>query len=95
MGQKTHIIIPKQMISIGFAHRLRVYSPVVQAQGQGITATGNGRIVQRFSKAQHLLSVGGCGLRKDGHVDIKVYQPVARLGYKDYSAIHDVFELTP
>ena len=32
---------------------------------------------------------------KDGHVDIKVYQPVARLGYKDYSAIRDVFELTP
>ena len=32
---------------------------------------------------------------KDGHVDITVYKPVARLGYKDYSAIHDVFELTP
>ena len=32
---------------------------------------------------------------KDGHVDIKVYQPVARLGYKDYSAIRNVFELTP
>ena len=32
---------------------------------------------------------------KDGHVDVTLYQPVARLGYKDYSAIHDVFELTP
>ena len=32
---------------------------------------------------------------KDGHVDVTVYKPIARLGYKDYSAIHDVFELTP
>jgi flavin reductase (DIM6/NTAB) family NADH-FMN oxidoreductase RutF len=32
---------------------------------------------------------------KDGQVDVRVYQPVARLGYKDYSAIGDVFELTP
>ena len=31
---------------------------------------------------------------KDGRVDVTGYQPVARLGYKDYSAIHDVFELT-
>ncbi|GIR77671.1 MAG: hypothetical protein CM15mP80_02960 [Alphaproteobacteria bacterium] len=32
---------------------------------------------------------------KDGRVDVTLYQPVARLGYKDYSAIRDVFELTP
>ena len=31
---------------------------------------------------------------KDGHFDVTVFQPVARLGCKDYSAIHDVFKLT-
>jgi len=31
---------------------------------------------------------------KDGYVDVTAYEPVARLGYKYYSAIHDVFELT-
>ena len=32
---------------------------------------------------------------KDGRVDVSLYQPVARLGYKDYAAIRDVFEMTP
>ena len=32
---------------------------------------------------------------KDGRIDVSVYQPVARLGYKDYASIHDVFEMTP
>ena len=33
-------------------------------------------------------------LIKDGYVDVTIYKPVTRLGYKDYSTIHDVFELT-
>lgn len=32
---------------------------------------------------------------KNGRIDVSVYQPVARLGYKDYSAIRDVFEMNP
>ena len=32
---------------------------------------------------------------KDGRIDVSMYQPVARLGYKDYASIHDVFEMTP
>jgi flavin reductase (DIM6/NTAB) family NADH-FMN oxidoreductase RutF len=32
---------------------------------------------------------------KNGRVDVNLYQPVARLGYKDYAAIRDVFEMTP
>ena len=32
---------------------------------------------------------------KDGRIDVSVYQPVARLGYKDYADIRDVFEMTP
>jgi len=31
----------------------------------------------------------------DGRVDVSLYQPVARLGYKDYSAICNVFEMNP
>jgi flavin reductase (DIM6/NTAB) family NADH-FMN oxidoreductase RutF len=30
---------------------------------------------------------------KDGRVDVTAYQPLARLGYKDYTAVTDVFEL--
>ncbi|MBL82009.1 MAG: flavin reductase [Rhodospirillaceae bacterium] len=32
---------------------------------------------------------------KNGRIDVSLYQPVARLGYKDYAAIYDVFEMTP
>ncbi len=32
---------------------------------------------------------------RDGRVDVSLYKPVARLGYKDYAAIPDVFEMTP
>ena len=28
---------------------------------------------------------------QDGQVDVRLYQPVARLGYKDYAAIRDIF----
>ena len=31
---------------------------------------------------------------RGGRVDVSLYQPVARLGYKDYAAIRDVFEMT-
>ena len=31
---------------------------------------------------------------KDGRIDVSLYQPVARLGYKDYADIRDVFEIT-
>ena len=30
---------------------------------------------------------------RDGRVDVSLYQPVARLGYKEYAAIRDVFEM--
>ncbi len=30
----------------------------------------------------------------DGKVDVTAYQPLARLGYKDYASITDVFEMT-
>ncbi|XDZ64636.1 flavin reductase family protein [Alphaproteobacteria bacterium LSUCC0684] len=29
----------------------------------------------------------------DGKVDVSLYQPVSRLGYKDYSVVRDVFEI--
>ena len=32
---------------------------------------------------------------RDGRVDVSLYQPVARLGYKDYAAIRGIFEMTP
>ena len=32
---------------------------------------------------------------EDGRVDVTRYQPVARLGYKDYATIEDVYEMTP
>ena len=32
---------------------------------------------------------------KDGRVDVSLYEPVARLGYKDYASIRDIFEMTP
>ena len=31
----------------------------------------------------------------DGRVDVSRYTPVARLGYKDYTAVRDLFEMTP
>ncbi len=31
---------------------------------------------------------------RDGRVDVSLYQPVARLGYKDYAAIRGIFEMT-
>ena len=31
----------------------------------------------------------------DGRVDVSHYTPVARLGYKDYTAVRDLFEMTP
>lgn len=31
---------------------------------------------------------------KDGLLDVTSYAPLARLGYKDYTAVHDVFSLT-
>ena len=30
---------------------------------------------------------------RDGKVDVSVFQPVARLGYKDYATIEDVFAI--
>ena len=61
-----------------------------------ITLPDNGR-------GQHSVMVMGTivgihiddSIIKDGLVDITIYQPVARLGYKDYSTIREVFELTP
>ena len=61
-----------------------------------ITLPDNGR-------GQHSVMVMGTivgihiddSIIKDGLVDITKYQPVARLGYKDYSTIREVFELTP
>ena len=61
-----------------------------------ITLPDNGR-------GQHSVMVMGIivgihiddAIIKDGQIDITVYQPVARLGYKDYSSIREVFELTP
>ena len=32
---------------------------------------------------------------KDGKVDVSAYQPVSRLGYRDYAAVRDVFEMQP
>jgi len=29
----------------------------------------------------------------DGKIDVSLYQPVSRLGYKDYSVVRDVFEI--
>lgn len=31
----------------------------------------------------------------DGRVDVSRYTPVARLGYKDYAAVSDLFEMSP
>ena len=31
----------------------------------------------------------------EGRVDVSRYTPVARLGYKDYAAVRDVFEMSP
>ena len=31
----------------------------------------------------------------DGRVDVSRYTPVARLGYKDYAAVRDLFEMSP
>lgn len=31
----------------------------------------------------------------NGRVDVSRYTPVARLGYKDYTAVRDLFEMTP
>ena len=31
----------------------------------------------------------------DGRVDVSRYTPVARLGYKDYTAVRDLFEMSP
>ena len=31
----------------------------------------------------------------DGRVDVSRYTPVARLGYKDYTAVRDLLEMTP
>jgi flavin reductase (DIM6/NTAB) family NADH-FMN oxidoreductase RutF len=30
---------------------------------------------------------------RDGQVDVTLYAPLARLGYRDYAAVHEVFEL--
>ena len=32
---------------------------------------------------------------QDGLIDVTRYQPVARLGYKDYANIRDVFAMSP
>lgn len=33
------------------------------------------------------------GMVRDGRLDVIRYRPLARLGYRDYSVVHDVFEL--
>ena len=32
---------------------------------------------------------------EDGRVDVTRYQPVARLGYKDYTDVAELYEMTP
>jgi flavin reductase (DIM6/NTAB) family NADH-FMN oxidoreductase RutF len=58
------------------------------------------QIVELAGKANTMVigEVTGVHLRddclKDGRFDILSYQPVTRLGYRDYSKITDLFELT-
>ncbi len=33
------------------------------------------------------------GVLRDGQVDVTLYQPLSRLGYRDYAAVHEVFSL--
>lgn len=58
------------------------------------------KLIQLEGEDNHLVlgEVTGVHMRddclKDGRFDITTYQPLARLGYRDYSIVKDLFELT-
>ena len=58
------------------------------------------RILDLPGKANHLVIAEVVGVHiddaviADGKVDVTRYQPVARLGYRDYAAVREVFQMT-
>ena len=58
------------------------------------------RILDLPGKANHLVIAEVVGVHiddaviADGKVDVIRYQPVARLGYRDYAAVREVFQMT-
>ncbi len=58
------------------------------------------RIVELPGAHNHLVIAEVVGIHidesviVDGKVDVTLYQPVSRLGYRDYSAVHEVFSMT-
>ena len=58
------------------------------------------RILDLPGKANHLVIAEVVGVHiddaviTDGKVDVTRYQPVARLGYRDYAAVREVFQMT-
>ena len=57
------------------------------------------RIIELPGEANHLVLGEVVGVHiddavlRDGKVDVTLYQPLARLGYRDYSAVREVFAL--
>ena len=61
-----------------------------------ITLPDNGRGASSIMVMGHIVGIHiEVEIIQDGLIDVTRYQPVARLGYKDYANIRDVFAMTP
>ena len=61
-----------------------------------IALPDNGRGAHSIMVLGHIVGIHiEDNMVEDGLVDVTRYQPVARLGYKDYTNVEDVYEMTP
>ncbi len=78
----------------------RVVAPPRVAEAPAALECRLWRIVDLPGTANHLVIGEVVGIHIDeaaiaeGKVDVTRYQPVARLGYRDYSAVREVFQMT-